>query len=313
MRTLRKNILALGVFLSIAFISIALAGCSSSKSSSDDSSSKDIKIVATTDFYGEAAKKVVGNKGTVNSVINNPSVDPHDYDPTSKIANEVSKADVVVASGIDYDPWMSKLVKNSKSSTKYIKIGEDVLGKKSGDNPHIWYDPTTMPKYVNFLANKLSKIQPKNKKYFHDNAKKYIKSLQAVNAEISRLKKLADKKTNSEVYVSEPVFDYALTALGYKVANTNFENAMEKGTDPSAKEIQTMEKGIKNHKIVFFVYNKQVSDKTVTNFVKLAKQYNVPVLKVTETLPAHMNYKQWMLSQYKELDNILTKVNRESK
>jgi zinc/manganese transport system substrate-binding protein len=38
--------------------------------------------------------------------------------------------------------------------------------------------------------------------------------------------------------------------------------------------------------------------------VKLAKQYDVPVLKVTETLPANQTYESWMLSQYNQLAKI---------
>lgn len=284
-----------------------LTACHSNSSNSHSSeiNNRKIKIVTSTDFYGEVAKAVVGDKGTVTSVINNPSVDPHDYDPTSKVASEVSKSDVVVASGIDYDPWMNKLVKNSNSS-EFIKVGEDVMGKKSGDNPHIWYNPKTMPKYANYLADKLSKLQPKNKAYFHKNAQKYIKTLQPVNDEIKTLKQQSAQKQNKKVYVSEPVFDYAIESLGYQVADKDFENAVEKGTDPSAKQIQAMEQGIKKHEIAFFVDNKQVSDKTVANFVKLANESNVPVLKVTETLPSHMTYKEWMLSQYKQLSTILS-------
>ena len=85
-------------------------------------------------------------------MINNPSVDPHDYEPTSKIAKEVANSNVLVANGVGYDGWMSKLAKNAPKAT-YIKVGEDLLDKKDGDNPHLWYNPKTMPKLANDLAN----------------------------------------------------------------------------------------------------------------------------------------------------------------
>ncbi|MFT9287641.1 MAG: metal ABC transporter substrate-binding protein, partial [Liquorilactobacillus nagelii] len=50
--------------------------------------------------------------------------------------------------------------------------------------------------------------------------------------------------------------------------------------------------------------NTQATDKTVGNLVKLAKQNNVPVLQVTETMPKGKNYKQWMMSQYQQLEKI---------
>ncbi|WP_412989585.1 metal ABC transporter solute-binding protein, Zn/Mn family [Pediococcus siamensis] len=302
-KLLRNYLLKFGVMIAVLLMSGMLTACHSTKKASHNDK---LKIVATTDFYGEAAKAVVGSKGTVKSVIHSATVDPHDYEPTTSVASEVSQADVVIASGIGYDSWMNKLVKNGKSTVVDIKIGEDVMGKKMGDNPHIWYNPQTMPRYVKYLANKLSKRQPKNKAYFHKNAQKYVQSLQPINREIAKLKTQAAQKKYNKVFVSEPVFDYALEALGYQVADQNFENAMEKGVDPAVQEIKKMQTEIKARKIAFFVYNEQASDKTVTNFVKLAKKSKVPVLKVTETLPSHENYKQWMLSQYQELSSILS-------
>ncbi len=283
-------------------LAVVGAGCSQSSSPSNGK----IKITATTDFYGEVAKAVAGNKGTVNSVITNPNVDPHDYEPTTKVAKDVVGSKVVLANGIGYDGWMDKLVNNTKN-VDYIKVGNDLMGKQNGDNPHLWYNPKTMPKVANTIATKLGKIQPKNKQYFKNNAKKYIKSLNPINTKIAQLKKVAATSKNKDVYTSEPVFDYALEAMGFKVGNPQFENDTEKGVDPSPQTIKTMQNGIKSHKIAFFVYNSQVDDKTVNNLVALAHKSHVPVLKVTETLPSGKNYKSWMVSQYSSLLQILEK------
>ncbi|GAA2971110.1 metal ABC transporter solute-binding protein, Zn/Mn family [Lentilactobacillus parakefiri] len=295
-----SRIKALMLALIVVALGIGLAGCSSSSSSSNGK----IKITATTDFYGEVAKKVAGNKGDVTSVITNPNVDPHDYQSSTKIAKETVGSKIVIANGIGYDGWMNNLVKDS-SKVDYIKVGEDLMDKKNGDNPHLWYNPATMPKLANTIATKLGKLQPKSKAYFKKNAKKYIASLKPINDKIAQLKQLAATKKNKDVYVSEPVFDYALEATGFKVGDTQFENDTEKGVDPSPQTIRTMQNGIKNHKIAFFVFNKQVDSKTVNNLVALAKKNKVPVLPVTETLPANKNYVSWMDSQYAELINIL--------
>lgn len=298
----RKILLAL---VAVVMLGVVVAGCGQTTDKGvTQVTNRKIRVVTTTDFYGEVAKAVVGNRGTVTAVIHNPAVDPHDYEPTTKVASEVSKADLVVANGLNYDAWMTKLTRNSHHS-EYIRVGEDVLNKKTGANPHIWYQPTTMAKYATYLATELGKVQPKSKAYFQRNAKRYIQSLKPVNQQIKQLKQNRAQQATREVYVSEPVFDYAIQALGYHVGNHSFEEAVEKGTDPSPKAIHAMQDGIKARKIAFFVDNKQVSSKTVRNFVTLAKQNDIPVLKVTETLPANMTYKQWMLSQYQDLAQIL--------
>lgn len=288
----------IGIILSLIFV-VVLAGCTNKKTST---SSDKLNIVTTTDFYGEVAKKIVGNKGSVTSIISNPAVDPHDFEPTTKTAQIVSKANVTVANGLGYDSWMNKL---DKQDGTYVKIGEDVMDKKTGDNPHIWYNPQTMPKYAQYLADELSKQQPKNKKYFQENAKKYIASLKPVKAELSKLKTASQKVTDKEVYVSEPVFDYSIKATGFKVGNKEFEKAVENGTDPTPQTIKTMQDNIKAKKIAFFVLNTQTDSKLVNNLVDLAKKNDIPVLEVTETLPKDKTYTEWMLSQYKAMNKIL--------
>ncbi len=67
---------------------------------------------------------------------------------------------IVIANGIGYDGWMNNLVKDS-SKVDYIKVGEDLMDKKNGDNPHLWYNPATMPKLANTIATKLGKTAAK--------------------------------------------------------------------------------------------------------------------------------------------------------
>ncbi|WP_125712358.1 metal ABC transporter solute-binding protein [Companilactobacillus kedongensis] len=275
-----------------------LTACSNKQSSNGK-----IKVITTTDFYGEVAKAVVGNKGSVQSIIDKPGIDPHDYEPTTGIAKDVSGADVTIANGLGYDSWMNKLTKNDSATD--ILVGENIMKKKSGANPHLWYDPQTMPKLATYLAKELGKKQPKNKAYFKNNAEKYIKSLKPVQNELDNLKQTAKATNDKDVYVSEPVFDYSIADMGFKIGNKDFEKAIENGTDPSPRVVKNMRQGIIEQKISFLVYNSQSDSKTVDNMVKLANKNNIPVLKVTETLPANKTYKEWMLSQYKQLNKIL--------
>lgn len=294
----QKRIKFFTAILGVLFLGVFLTACGQKQADNNK-----LKIVTTTDFYGEVAKAVVGNKGSVQSIIDKPGIDPHDYEPTTKIAKDVSSSDITIANGLGYDSWMNKL--SGKDSTSKILVGEDIMNKKTGDNPHLWYDPKTMPKLARYLAKELGKKQPKNKTYFQKNAENYIKSLKPVKSELNKLKQTAQNTSNKKVFVSEPVFDYSIKYMGFKVGNKDFEKAIENGTDPAPKVVKNMRQGISEQKISFLVYNSQSDSKTVDNMVKLANKNNIPVLKVTETLPAGKTYKEWMLSQYKNLNTIL--------
>ena len=297
--------------ISVALLAIFAVACGSNGAAKQSSSNgSKIQVVASLDFYGEVAKAVGGNKVSVQSIINNPAVDPHDYEPTTKVGKSVAPADLVVASGIGYDGWMDKVVKSADKSKNYLRVADDLMNKKEGDNEHIWYDPRTMPKLANTLADKFAKKDPADKATFKANAKKYIASLDDLNTLINKLK----SKVNGQlVDVSEPVFGYALDYLGYKVNDDHFSKSTEDGTDYSAKDIHGIETDIKEKKIAFFVNNIQASSKTVNQLVKLAEQNNVPVLKVTETLPKGKNYRTWMTSQYQQLEKIQDQATNSAK
>ena len=113
-----KRLLAGISVILLAIFGVACGNNGAAKQSSTSNSK--IQVVASVDFYGEVAKAVGGNKVSVQSIIDNPAVDPHDYEPTTKVGKSVAKSDLVVASGIGYDGWMDKVVKSEKIGRAHV-------------------------------------------------------------------------------------------------------------------------------------------------------------------------------------------------
>ncbi|MGB2511047.1 metal ABC transporter solute-binding protein [Leuconostoc suionicum] len=288
------------IITALSAIVVIVIGVALFKGNSSSSSNQKITIVASTDFYAEIAKTVVGKHGTATAIIKDANVSPEDYEPTTTVAKKVSAADIVLANGLGYDAWLNKLAKTSKN-TKLIRVGEDVLNKKAGVNPHLWNDPETMSKTANYLATELGKKDPKNRDYYKENAKKYIASLKPVNDLITKISKKAEGQTVAQ---TEPVFEYMLDALGYKIMDTDFSEAIEEGNDPSPATLATLKSAITNHKIAFFVNNTQTSSSTVSNLIDLAKKNDIPVVNVTETIPNGENYVSWKLKELKAIEKV---------
>lgn len=282
----------------VGLLALVTTACANKKEAA--SQSDKISIVTTTNVYSDIAKNIVGKYGTATAIIDKSSVDPHDFDPTTADAKKLTKANIIVVNGLGYDSWMNKLAKSVNK--KPVLVGEDLMGLKNGDNPHIWYNLNMPTKYVDYLVKRLSKLDKKHAAYFKANGKKYL-------AKVDKIKKLVktDKSNKKPVFVSEPVFDYALKEAGYKIGDKEFEEAIENGTDPSPKMINKMNTDIKEKKIAFFVNNTQASSSTVKSFVKLAKKNGVPVLNVRETIPNHTTYLTWMKENYQNLANIENK------
>ncbi|MBZ1525025.1 metal ABC transporter solute-binding protein [Leuconostoc mesenteroides] len=288
------------IIISLSAIVVIVIGVALFGGNSSSSSNQKITIVASTDFYAEIAKTVVGEHGTATAIIKDANVSPEDYEPTTTVAKKVSGADIVLANGLGYDAWLNKLAKTSKN-TKLIRVGEDVLNKKTGVNPHLWNDPETMSKTANYLATELGKKDPKNRDYYKKNAKKYVASLKPVNDLITKISKKADGQTVAQ---TEPVFEYMLDALGYKIMDTDFSEAIEEGNDPSPATLAALKSAITNHKIAFFVNNTQTSSSTVSNLIDLAKKNDIPVVNVTETIPNGENYVSWKLKELKAIEKV---------
>ena len=283
----------ISIFAVLMVMILLVTGCTKQTKSDNK-----IRIVTSTNIYANIAQNIVGKYGKADAIIQKSTVDPHDFEPTTADAKVVDRANIVVANGLGYDSWMNNLA--SASNKKVLLVGEDLMHLKKGDNPHIWYDLNMPVKYVDYLEKRLEKLDPEHKAYYQKNAKAYL-------VEINKIKKMANGingQNRKPVFVSEPVFDYALEAAGYKIGDKGFEEAIENDTDPSPKLINQMTNEINQRKIAFFVNNTQASSSTVNGFIKKAKAKNIPILNVRETMPTNVSYLQWMKQNYINLANI---------
>lgn len=293
---LKKTTLLITTLLAVV---LTLTACSTKKEANTNNHKVD--IVTSTNIYANIAKNVVGKHGEVQAIIKNGDTDPHDFEPTTDSAKEVANANIVISNGLGYDDWMTKLA--DSNDIHMTKVGEELMGLKQGDNPHIWYNLDMPKKYVNYIVKRSSKIDPKHASYFRKNGQTYLNKIQSIKQLAAKI----DAKHAKLVYVSEPVFDYALERCHFKVGNPAFEEAVENETDPSAQVVHNMQESIKHKKISFFVNNVQASSSTVNGMVKLANQNQIPVLKVRETMPNGTNYYHWMKNNYQNLFDIFSK------
>lgn len=297
---MEKFLRRFSLIVGITFMAFILGACGKRQSQAKTSANK-IHVVATTNFYGNIAQEILGDHGTVTSIIDSPNVDPHDFTPTTETAKKVAKADLVIENGVGYDTWVNRL-----QGRKYLSVGK-IVGAKDGDNEHLWYNPQNIEKYIDALTSQYCRLLPQDSADFKKNAANYKKKLQTLN---KKMEKISQAKQNSQVAVSEPVFNYALQKMGFKVVDNHFALAIEEGSDPSYTDIRNLQNDIKDHKIAFFVLNKQDESKIVTNMVELCHKENIPILEVTETMPANDTYIKWFGHELNQLDKIIQNSKR---
>ena len=142
-----------------------------------------LHVVAAENFWGSITAQLAGDRADVTSIITNPATDPHDYEPTPEDAREIASADYVIVNGIGYDAWARKLLDADPSSARAVLDVGKLVGVKAGGNPHQWYSPGSVERFVVRVASDLARLDPANAGYFARRRSAYEKTgLAAYNA-----------------------------------------------------------------------------------------------------------------------------------
>jgi len=256
-----------------------------------------INVVASLNSYGDIAQAVLGSAGKVTNVIAKPEVDPHDFEPTPNTAKLYESADVIISNGGGLDAWSDKLVKaNPKAKTITVA---DAYNYKEGDNEHFWYEPDVTEKLTAELVQIYSELIPNDRHKFEANAQAYMGKFKKVTDLRDKLTKKLDDKA---ILTTEPVFDPWLKAMGVKVLVPEFARAVEEGQDPTPAAMKAWEDAARRHKAIAVIQNTQAASRLTDQAVDTAKRVGLPIVQVSETKPANVNYIDWQYKQLKALE-----------
>ncbi|WP_329456641.1 metal ABC transporter solute-binding protein, Zn/Mn family [Streptomyces sp. NBC_01497] len=279
-----------------------------SASDAAKSGGKTIQVVAAENFWGSIASQLGGGHVKVTSIINNPSADPHDYEPTAADARTVAGARFTIVNGIGYDSWAGKLLAaNPGQDRTDLEVGK-LVGIPANGNPHRWYSPDNVHQVIEQITADYKKLDPADSADF-DTLKTTFENttLAPYSQEIAAIKA---KYAGTPVGASESIFALLAQGLGLNLLTpASFLDAISEGTDPTAKDKSTIDRQIADKKIKVYVYNSQNATPDVQAQVKAAKARGIPVATVTETLtPAGASFQQWQVRQLKGIQAALAKA-----
>jgi zinc/manganese transport system substrate-binding protein len=265
--------------------------------------SKRLKIVAAENFYQDIAGQIGGRCAEVKSLLSDPNVDPHEYEPTVKDARAVAGADLVIENGGGYDDWMNKLLSSSPNSGRLVINVWDISPVKLPENEHVWYSLEDVKAMAGAMAADLRKLRPAQAAEFDRNLKTFTSSLDRIGAKIGRISK---RFSGTPIALTEPIFLYQTNPMGLTVLTPfEFQKAVAEGIDPPADTMLTAQEQVRKKLVRVLVINRQTADRFTQKLEKLAKASGVPVVAVTETMPPGKNYQAWMLDQLTALESAL--------
>jgi zinc/manganese transport system substrate-binding protein len=261
-----------------------------------------VSVVAAENFYGDMASQIGGANVAVTSILSNPDDDPHLFEASPETAKALSDAKVVIVNGVDYDPWMEKLLSAHKAPGRNEILVSALVGRKPGDNPHLWYDLAAMKAAAKALVADLVAVDPAHKADYEQGQAKFLDSLKPLDDKIAAMRK---SYAGQQVTASEPVFGYQAGLIGLKVRNEKYALAIMNNAEPTPSEVAAFENDLKSKKVKAMLYNAQASEPAVGKLVQLAKDNGIPVVGVSETEPPNSTYQDWMMGQLDALDKAL--------
>jgi zinc/manganese transport system substrate-binding protein len=291
---------------------LLVAGCGSpskpaaSSTAASRSGGSMVAIVAGENEYGNVAEQIGGAYVSVYSVDSNPNTDPHTYEATPSVGRKIAEANLLIENGVGYDSFMGTLASASPNSSRQVINVQHLLGlPDSTPNPHLWYDPKTMPAVAQALVTDLSALDPAHASTFQANDTTFVASLRPWLDGIAAFKA---EHAGTTAATTEPVADYLLTAMGINnLTPFQFQADIMNGTDPTPQDVSLENEFFTKHQVKVFCYNQQVTDSLTDSIRQTALRAGIPVVGVYETMPVPgYDYQSWMMAELNAIQKAVT-------
>ncbi len=286
---------------------LAIAACGETTPFAGVDPAGRIELAAAENFWGSIAAQLGGDRVAVSSIIVNPNTDPHSYEPTATDGVAIARSQMAIVNGIGYDAWASQLLDANPSGQRVVLDVGNLLGLRTGANPHQWYSPASVHRVIAQITADYERLDPRHASYFEHRRSTFE---HAGLAEYDRLREeIRSRFAGVPVGYSESIFQPLGESLGLRLMTPySFAKAIAEGTDVSARDKQTVDRQAETHAIAVWVYNSQNATPDVQRVNELARAAHIPITTITETLaPASDDFEQW---QSAELERLIAALHR---
>jgi zinc/manganese transport system substrate-binding protein len=280
-------------------------GCShDNKAASDQHATA--SVVASTNVWGSVASAIAGDHASVKSIISTPADDPHSFEVTPSDAAAIADASLVVYNGGGYDHWVDDVLAGHQGVAAVDAYSLLPTSVPQPANEHVFYDLETAKSVANQIADKLSQTDAAHADDYKANAAKFADQTDIIAA---AERAIGSAHPGASVVATEPVAHYLLTNSGV-VDKTpeGFTKAIEGDSDPSPADLAAVLDLIKTRQVSALVYNSQTQTDVTKQIEDAANQASVPIITVTETLPAGIDYLTWQRQAVDQLASQLDKA-----
>ncbi len=184
-----------------------------------------VKVVATTSIIADTVRQVGGPHVAVTALMG-PGTDPHTYLPSPSDTTALASADIVFFNGLHLEGKMTQLLEENEAGaaravavSRTLDPATQLRKAETADgayDPHVWFDVRLWMKCVEVVRDELADIDPAHAADYRANADRYLKELDALDAEV-RAKAAKLPPARRVLVTSHDAFGYFARAYGFEV------------------------------------------------------------------------------------------------
>ena len=217
----------------IALLTLSLSLCANAEDK--------LKVVTSFSILADITQQIAGDKLELRNLVG-ADADAHIYQPSAEDAKAVFAADLIIANGMGFEPWLARLIDSSEAPGTRIDASAGVLplmldedGQQVAD-PHAWQNLANAEVYVQNIAKALVQADPNNAAHYNAGRDAYLTQIRSLLAEAKTgLGQLPPAQRT--IITSHDAFAYLGQAYGLKfIAPQGLSTADE----PSAAEVAAL-------------------------------------------------------------------------
>lgn len=220
-----------------AVTALVLAGCTEGTFQLPDVSGRDVRVVTTTNFITDLARRVGGDRVQVTGLMG-PGVDPHLYKASARDVRTLRQGDLVLYGGLDLEGKMDDVFEELGRRRPVTVVTDgipraELLGTDQADetyDPHVWFDVSLWMLAVEAVRDGLMEEDPEHAEEYAARAEAYLAELDALHAYVGA--QAARVPPELRVLVTaHDAFNYFGRAYGFEVRGLQgISTASEAGT-----------------------------------------------------------------------------------
>lgn len=262
-----------------------------------------IEVVAAENTWGAIVAGLGGDRVHVTSVVEDPNVDPHDYEATVGNARSVANAQLVVLNGGGYDAWMEHLLTSTGGDRRVVNAAA-TLPSAAAANVHLFADPGAVQVVSMRITAALSSLDPGHAAYFVERAAQERK---AWNGWVGQLRAIARSHGGTMVAATETLALPVLQRAGLRVVTPlAYMRAASQGVDPSPRDVELAGRVVEQRTAKLLASNLQATTPITEQLVASARAAGVPVVAVFEVLPRGSTYYEAMDAEARAMAKALS-------